>query len=311
MFTDYKNAILKEFGCTLEGLVHRGMTVQEAFSIIASTPNKIEENDITANSCEYFLKGSLHHWLLNNRHSSLEDLIGASLMEQIATLESNTTAAKSELFTIDELQDAIDQPGFCWDNLSDAEQRNLYSSLDAFVHEQISKLNKKVETLFESIKQGDEDHQNWLQEAIKAHFDGSPIPEYNAAKSTEIKIDLAEGEPVFILKGRDPQAPALIEDWADMRALCDPMSAKPSTAYAIARDMREFKTANPELGMSRAIYRDTNRRDIPKLRAWTESLKKGALLCSENHHRGDAATIDEIITHLAENESAQPRLIRK
>lgn len=230
-------------------------------------------------------------------------------MEQITTLESNTQPATSELFTIDQLEEAIDQPGFCWDNLSAAEQRNLYGSLNAFINQQIRKLNDKIDSLFEAVKHGDADHQHWLQETIKAHFFDLPMPEYAADNSNNISADLAEDEPVFILKGRDPQAPSLIEDWADMRAQCEPASNKASSAYAVARDMREFKTANPDLGLSRAVYRDNNRRDLSMLRAWTESLKKGKLLCKEHGHHGDAATIDEIITHLAENENAQPRLL--
>lgn len=32
------------------------------------------------------------------------------------------------------------------------------------------------ETLFDSIKHGDSPHQDWLKEAIRAHFAGDPIP---------------------------------------------------------------------------------------------------------------------------------------
>jgi hypothetical protein len=38
-------------------------------------------------------------------------------------------------------------------------------------------LTKRWGTLFEAIKHGDEAHQEWLKEAIAAHFEGRPVPE--------------------------------------------------------------------------------------------------------------------------------------
>lgn len=57
------------------------------------------------------------------------------------------------------------------------------------------------------------------------------------------------GEPSFVFLGRDPQAPALVEQWADERERAEPDSAKPAAARDIARRMREFKNANPDKGM--------------------------------------------------------------
>lgn len=59
-----------------------------------------------------------------------------------------------------------------------------------------------------------------------------------------------EGEPSFVLLGRDPQAPAIIEQWASDRARYEPESDKPARARQIAADMRAFKASNPELGMA-------------------------------------------------------------
>lgn len=34
----------------------------------------------------------------------------------------------------------------------------------------ILKLNKKIESLFEAIKHGDKEHQDWLENHLKTHF---------------------------------------------------------------------------------------------------------------------------------------------
>jgi hypothetical protein len=36
---------------------------------------------------------------------------------------------------------------------------------------------ERITTLFDAIKHGDEKHQQWLKEAIEAHFEGQPVPE--------------------------------------------------------------------------------------------------------------------------------------
>lgn len=43
-------------------------------------------------------------------------------------------------------------------------------------------LEARVDTLFDAIKHGDEDHQGWLKEAIDCHFAGKPMPTYVAGK---------------------------------------------------------------------------------------------------------------------------------
>ncbi len=66
----------------------------------------------------------------------------------------------------------------------------------------------------------------------------------------------APGEPLFILLGRDPQAPDLVAAWAKHRAFLEPDSAvKTERAQAIVKAMREFKAKNPDLGMSMPAYK--------------------------------------------------------
>ncbi len=61
-------------------------------------------------------------------------------------------------------------------------------------------------------------------------------------------------EPSFVLLGRDPQAPDLVEQWAIKRQELEPTSGKPSMARDIAEKMRTYKVANPGKGMSADLY---------------------------------------------------------
>lgn len=51
-------------------------------------------------------------------------------------------------------------------------------------------------------------------------------------------------EPMFILLGRDPLAPELVERWADLRAARRGPSPKVEEARACARAMREWGADN-------------------------------------------------------------------
>ena len=59
-------------------------------------------------------------------------------------------------------------------------------------------------------------------------------------------------EPFFVLLGRDPQAPDLLRNWADLRECCytGKDEQKIAEARAIADSMESFKTYHPEPGMS-------------------------------------------------------------
>jgi hypothetical protein len=48
-------------------------------------------------------------------------------------------------------------------------------------------------------------------------------------------------EPMFVLLGRDPQAPALVEHWAGVREANGEDAAKVAEARACAQSMREFR----------------------------------------------------------------------
>lgn len=63
------------------------------------------------------------------------------------------------------------------------------------------------------------------------------------------------GEPSFVLLGRDPQAPDLVERWAADRELYEPNSEKPAAARAIAARMRSHKEANPYKGLQEVYTR--------------------------------------------------------
>jgi hypothetical protein len=51
------------------------------------------------------------------------------------------------------------------------------------------------------------------------------------------------GEPSFVLLGRDPQAPDLVEKWAADREAANPGEAKPTMARAIADRMRAYRSS--------------------------------------------------------------------
>lgn len=51
------------------------------------------------------------------------------------------------------------------------------------------------------------------------------------------------GEPVFVLLGRDPQAPALIRRWADERDKLGERRDRVAEAYALASEMEKFHRA--------------------------------------------------------------------
>lgn len=50
-------------------------------------------------------------------------------------------------------------------------------------------------------------------------------------------------EPVFVLLGRDPQAPALVRQWADERQALGERRDRVAEAYALASEMEKYATA--------------------------------------------------------------------
>jgi hypothetical protein len=50
-------------------------------------------------------------------------------------------------------------------------------------------------------------------------------------------------EPMFVLLGRDPSAPAVVRDWADRRELMIDNGQKPESDRAMVAEARECATA--------------------------------------------------------------------
>lgn len=63
-------------------------------------------------------------------------------------------------------------------------------------------------------------------------------------------------EPFFVLLGRDPQAPRLVDNWANLRSYStDPDDApKSKQAKEIAVAMAKYREANPTRGLSKQVY---------------------------------------------------------
>lgn len=140
-------------------------------------------------------------------------------------------------------------------------------------------LDYAIRTLYDVIKSSEPRHQEWLKAAIEAHFAGKPIPKEKVAPITAPRIDGERpvkqynnvpremvdqynhqpDEPFFVLLGRDPQAPDIVEGWAmDRLAATEHFvegedvagnQLKVGSAVNIAAAMRRWKRTNPELGM--------------------------------------------------------------
>lgn len=69
-------------------------------------------------------------------------------------------------------------------------------------------------------------------------------------------IGIVEGEPIFVLKGRDPIAPDLIYKWANIRQAIQ--SGRESQKVIDARDLAAhfglWKNKNPESGLHKKYY---------------------------------------------------------
>lgn len=63
-------------------------------------------------------------------------------------------------------------------------------------------------------------------------------------------------EPFFVLLGRDPQAPTLLEEWATTRKFSNDITdvLKGNEALTIAKAMRAYRESNPDAGMHTSVY---------------------------------------------------------
>jgi hypothetical protein len=67
-------------------------------------------------------------------------------------------------------------------------------------------------------------------------------------------FNMNPGEPFFIVLGRDPQAPYLVEQWATDRQQIEPEDPKILNALNIASMMRQYKDDNPTIGMPKLKF---------------------------------------------------------
>lgn len=76
----------------------------------------------------------------------------------------------------------------------------LESELEKSKKKAIQELKSKIDSLYDVLAHGDEDHKAWLKKAINAHFSGQPKPEYQPSLN-EKKIALLE-EEILRLKSK-------------------------------------------------------------------------------------------------------------
>ena len=72
------------------------------------------------------------------------------------------------------------------------------------------------------------------------------------AKEREIKCNI--NEPYFVLLGRDPQAPDLVNKWLVEREQMEGKTNKVLSAKQIANEMKVYKENNPHVGLLQTFY---------------------------------------------------------
>jgi hypothetical protein len=155
MFEPYKDRIMILFGRTLPNLAeHRGLTAGEAYDILMENILRPRNNDYDQIVCIPHLQKELENWL--HVSEMAEWVAGCDAADANINSEQTPSEGGAEFltpeepvaeplpFSLDELIASVDRPGFAWDNLSKAEQRNLSESLSSFVTEQIRNVDKKV-----------------------------------------------------------------------------------------------------------------------------------------------------------------------
>ena len=122
----------------------------------------------------------------------------------------------------------------------------------------------------------------------------------NKYGSHAVVIHMQPGEPFFVLLGRDPQSPDLVDQWATDRNQMEMGNPKVAQAMDIAMLMRQFKEANPELGASKNLYEEKLCQDlmylIPRTKPYTEDeILKMAMVVAE------AAALSEVELNIQRN----------
>lgn len=114
----------------------------------------------------------------------------------------------------------------------------------------------------------------------------SANPTANRYGPVEVTIHTQPDEPFFVLLGRDPQAADLVDQWAVDRNQMEMGNPKVTQAMDIANLMRQFKEANPHLGLSKNLYEEKLGEDlmylIPRQKPYTEDdILKMAMVVTE------------------------------
>jgi len=86
----------------------------------------------------------------------------------------------SQIGQYQKFEDWLLAKGYSQDEIDDCQQwENMkylaFSKLESQFHqtqEELSKAKESINSLFDAIKHGDQEHQDWLEEKIKAHFKG-------------------------------------------------------------------------------------------------------------------------------------------
>lgn len=68
------------------------------------------------------------------------------------------------------------------------------------------------------------------------------------AQNEDCYLKALPDEPTFTLLGRDPDAPATVRRWAELRKSTEGITPKVLGAYQIAEDMERWAEANPHPG---------------------------------------------------------------
>lgn len=110
-------------------------------------------------------------------------------------------------------------------------------------------------------------------EAVVAYMLGKMVMD-NKYGPMSVVIHTQFNEPFFILLGRDPQAPDLVDQWAVDRNQMEPGNPKVAQAMNIATLMRQYKESHPDIGMSANLYNEQQAKELiyltPRNEKYTE-----------------------------------------
>ena len=132
-------------------------------------------------------------------------------------------------------------------------------------------------------------------EAIELFVFGQTLPiKANPYGSEAITIYMQPGEPFFVLLGRDPQSPDLVDQWASDRNQMEMGDPKVASAMNIAEMMRSYKEKNPSPGMSQNLYKEMLGKElmhlVPRTEKYTEEeILRMAMIIAEAAIMSDVA----------------------